>query len=131
MHHSTNYSDTFLRVSPDTRATSGTPPPKPGTVTALEFCLLHGAPYGMTSDDLLVAVTAERLDRAPDDRLRAEIFASAQPCLRSSPLVRIYGWGIHYDQNARIALVGCETEAYARLAADPTLNQIAGLRRRA
>lgn len=36
--------------------------------------------------------------------------------LRRSRLVKEFGWGIHYDEHRRIALIGCETEEYGRLA---------------
>ncbi len=51
--HSTNYTDTLIRVSQDCRAMAGTVPPKPGSIAALQYDLLASAPYTRTSDDLL------------------------------------------------------------------------------
>jgi hypothetical protein len=128
--HSVNYRNAFIAVSPDTKATAGTRPTRPGTVAALQHDLLAEAPFEMTSDDLYVRVEAARrgLGEADWPALRAEIFAKPQACLRASPLVRSYGWGVHHDAEGRVALIGCESEAYARLAEDSDLTQTRGMR---
>ncbi len=46
---------------------------------------------------------------------------SDHPCLRSSPLTRIYGWGVHYDWAGRIALYPANSIAYQKLIRDPSL----------
>ena len=130
--HTTNYFDSFIHVSADCGAAAGTVPPKPDSVAGLQYRLIHDAPHTMTSDDLLVAVTAARRDVPADeqDALRAEIFSKGQPCLRASPLVKTYGWGVHHDAQGRIALVGRETAEYAAHAGDPALAQVPGMRSR-
>ena len=130
--HTTNYHDTFIQVAPDCAALAGTVPPKPGSIGALQYHMVSAAPYTMTSDDLLVAVTAERrgIPASDLDALRDELFSKGQPCLRASPLVKTYGWGIHHDAAGKVALAGRETAEYARLAADPALEQVRGMRSR-
>lgn len=128
--HSINYQNTLILVATDCAATQGTVPTKPGTVAALQYQMLRDAPYALTSDDLLVAVEAQRRG-IPDDEqaaLRAEIFAKPQACLRASPLVKTYGWGLHHDAQSRVALIGCDTADYARMAADPDLAKAPGMR---
>ena len=130
--HSINYTDTFIAVSEDCRAEFGTIPDKPGTIAALQYRLLAEAPYGMTSDDLLVAVTGTRRAIPQDDwpALRAEIFAKPQACLRASPLVKTYGWGLHHDAQGRVALVARETAEYGRRVSEEALTRLRGMRSR-
>jgi hypothetical protein len=115
----TNYHGTFIAVAEDCRATAGTVPPagaKP-TVASLTYDLISAAPYALTSDDVLFTVHAIRHGIAEDERAAARevFFARPQPCLRSSPLSKTYGWGIHSDAQGRVALVGRETERYREL----------------
>ncbi len=59
---------------------------------------------------------------------RAKFFAEGQPCFRSSPLTKRYGWGVHCDSEGRIALVAVGSEAYEALAADPGLRTLRAMR---
>jgi len=121
---STNYRNTLITVADDCPVNAGTPPDKPGTVAAWQFILLTAKPYAMTSDELLLAVETSR--KGP---VAAEIFfAKPQACLRASPLVKRYGFGLHHDDQGRVALVARESLRYAELAADPTVCKRPGMR---
>ncbi|MBL9006492.1 MAG: hypothetical protein JNJ46_19710 [Myxococcales bacterium] len=117
--HSTNYQDTFIAVAPDCPATQGTIPKEAATPSAarIAYRLIQAQPYGLTSDDVLFAVFAERQRLPPTDReaARAKFFARPQACLRASDLGKRYGWGIHSDASGKVALVGVETDAYRML----------------
>jgi hypothetical protein len=128
--HSTNYTNTLILISGDCPVAAGTVPPRPGTVAALQYKLLTDAPYQLTSDDLLIAVLANRQGIPQDEveALREAFHARGQACLRASPLVKTYGWGLHHDAQSRVALVGAETADYARLAADPAVTKTTGMR---
>ena len=129
--HSINYRSTFIEVSPDTRATAGMIPPKPGTIAALQYEMLCAAPYTLTSDDLLTRITAVRTGRTDEESaVRAELFCKGQACLRTSPLVKTYGWGVHHDDQARVALVSFGSPEYERLLADENVRKIKGLKSR-
>lgn len=121
----TNFRDTLVTVSSDTPVSVGTIPEKPGTVAGAQHALLADKPYAMTSDDLLHAAHLAR----GGDKDRASFFAKPQACLRASPLVKQFGWGIHHDAEARIALVAMESQDYARLLADPAVKKTPGMRR--
>lgn len=121
----TNYRDTLVMVSSDCPVSVGTIPEKPETVAGVQHALLAGQPYVQTSDDLLHAVHTAR----GGDKDRASFFAKPQACLRASPLVKQFGWGIHHDGDERIALVAMESEDYARLLADPAVKKAPGMRR--
>jgi len=118
--HTTNYSDTFIAVADDCPAASGEiPPTKNGVRTAasIQFDILSRNPYKFTSDDVLFQVYAERNDLTASElqTARTQFFSKGQPCFRASPLLKRYGWGIHSDNEGKIALFGCETPEYKTL----------------
>lgn len=123
--HTTNYTDTFIAVAPDCPATVAEVPPKRATpsVARIQYEMLVDAPYEHTSDDVVHASQGAR--RGID---RETFFARGQACLRTSPLVKRYGWGLHHDAQGRVALVPVESTEYAALVADETLEQKAGMR---
>jgi hypothetical protein len=134
-----NYYDTFIAVAPDTRATTGVAPPlRAGspTVAAIEYALISSRPYELTQEDVQFAVHARR-EGIPPERLAAErgrlwddFFSRPMACMRSSPLPKTYGWGLHFDAAGRVALVPLESPDYERLSRDPGLTQTRVLRSR-
>lgn len=131
--YTTNYKDTFIQVAEDTKARTGTMPPTSQgrkTVAAAQFELIRDNPYKYTSDDVLFQVFADRnqLDPAAHDEARKQFFSKGQACLRTSPLCKNYGFGIHCDRNGRIALYGMETEEYQKFVTDPNLRKIKAVR---
>ncbi|HOT84142.1 MAG TPA: DUF6157 family protein [Candidatus Defluviicoccus seviourii] len=124
----TNYHETLITPSDDSKRMQSAVPERPGTVAALQYELLAAAPYGMTSDDLIWRAHVLRNEAADTEAARAAFFAKGQPCLRASPLVRSYGWGIHHDTKGRIALIACESSDFARLLADPSVTKRPGMR---
>jgi len=128
--HTTNYFNTLIEVSADCAAGTGVVPQRVGSVAALQYGFLSGAPYRFTSDALLAAVAATRrgLGEAEWPRVGAELFARPQACLRASPLVKSYGWGLHHDAEGRVALVARDSDEYQRLLADTALTKWRGMR---
>lgn len=119
--HTTNYVDTLITVSPDTKAVAATPPPTgKGSVAELQFAMMHDHDYELTSDDVVFGVFAERKGITAKDRrsARDQFFAKGQPCLRTSPLAKSYGWGIHSDAEGRVALVPLGSSRYDALVND-------------
>ena len=120
--HTTNYRNTLITVAPDTTAVEAAPPPTgKGTVAERQFAMMHGHDYELTSDDVIFGVFADRAGIAPGDRAAArdEFFSQGRPCLRTSPLTKSYGWGVHSDAEGRVALVPMESDAYRALLGDP------------
>lgn len=120
--YTTNYFDTFIEVADDSKAESGTKPPtkEKKTVAEIQYRLITKNPYKFTSDDILFQVFAERNDLAQAEYLQARehFFSKGQPCLRTSPLTKSYGFGLHFDNNGKVAIYGVETSAYERFLAD-------------
>ena len=123
--HTTNYANTLVTASPDSPVSVGTIPEKRGSVAAVQHELL-AEPYAMTSDDLLF----EAHRRRGGEKTREEFFAKPQACLRASPLVKLFGWGIHHDAEGRIAAFGMESVEYRRLLDDPSVKKTPGMRSR-
>ena len=131
--HTTNYLSTFIEVAEDCPVDHAEEPPtgeKP-TIAALHYQLIAEDPYARTSDDVIFETYALRSGIAPHDTAaRESFFSKGQPCLRSSPLGKRYGWGIVHDGEGRVALVPRESEDYALLAADPAITHTRAMRSR-
>jgi len=129
---STNYTNTLILVAEDCPVVAAEKPPvsTPASVAALQFTLITEHPYELTSDDVLFAVHAARKSIPAEQRTDARLafFAKDQACLRSSPLGKRYGWGIHHNAESRVALVPVGSDAYRDLAADPALRLLKAMR---
>lgn len=132
--YSTNYYNTFIEVAEDTKALCGTVPPTKAkkTIARMQYELLATNPYGLTSDDLFFRIFAERnnLDASAYEQARAAFFAKGQPCFRASPLTKTYGFGIHSDEEGRVALYGMETEEYQQFLSDPSVQKVKAMKSR-
>lgn len=131
--HTTNYQNSFIAIADDCPALSGEIPPLKGqarSVANIQFELLHRHPYQYTSDEIVFQVFAEKNDLAKPEweKARAQFFSKGQPCLRCSPLTKRYGWGLHYNSEGKIALVGAETEAYKKHLKDSSLKVMKAMR---
>lgn len=130
----TNYANTLIEVAEDCPATDSETPPigAKRTIAALQYELIANHPYRYTSDDVLFEVYAIRNAIAGDARTveREAFFAKDQPCLRSSPLGKRYGWGIHHDQDGRVALVPVGSPDYDALLRDASLKHVKAMRSR-
>ncbi|MCL2423571.1 MAG: DUF6157 family protein [Micrococcales bacterium] len=126
----TNYTSAFIQVADDCPVTSAQEPPAGSSVAALQFALIADHPYELTSDDVLFEVHATRNNVAEDDRAEARtaFFARSQACLRASALAKRYGWGIHHDEQSRVALVPLGSDRYDALANDPSVRHLKAMR---
>lgn len=114
------YYNTFIMASDDCPVASGTiPEARNGkrAIACIQFDLLSGNPYQHTEEDFLFQtflmqnhITEENLTS-----IRDEFFSKPKACLRASPLVKKYGWGLHYDAEGKIAMFGIETSQYQEL----------------
>ena len=118
--HTTNYQNTFIEVALDCPASAGEMPPLKGdkkTIANYQFDMLFEHPYEYTSDDVFFKVFAIR-NEIPENEwkeARDMFFSKGQPCFRSSPLTKRYGWGVHSDANGKVALYAVESKAYQQL----------------
>jgi len=130
--HTTNYFDTFIEVAEDTKTNCGTPPPAKNkkTVAEMQYELLVNNPYKFTSDDIFFQVFADRNDLTQSEykQARQQFYSKGQPCFRASPLTKIYGFGIHNDNNGKVALYGVETEEYQKFLADTKIKKVKAMK---
>ncbi|WP_019540452.1 DUF6157 family protein [Proteiniphilum acetatigenes] len=131
--HTTNYFNTLIEMAEDTKVNCGTIPPAKDkkTVAEMQYELLDGNPYKYSSDDVLFLVYAERNNIPQDEypEAREQFFSKGQPCMRTSPLTKNYGFGIHSNGEGKIALFGMETKEYQQLLADTTVKKIKAMKR--
>jgi hypothetical protein len=119
--HSTNYFDTFIAVADDCPVDAAEVPPHrdPPTAASLIYEKLIHDPYRYTSDDVVYTANGTRRGQS-----RAEFFAKAQPCLRSSALGKRYGWGVHCNNEGKVAIYAVDSEAYRMLASNGDIKQL-------
>lgn len=131
--HTTNYQSTFIEVAEDCPVINGEIPPLKGenkTIANIEFEMISKNPYKYSSDDILFQVFADKNDLTKSDykNAREAFFSKGQACLRASPLTKRYGWGIHNDEDGKIALYGMETPEYNKYSKDKNLKVVKAMR---
>lgn len=131
--HSTNYENTFIEIAEDCPVVQGTIPPLRGSkksVANLQYELLNGHPYHYTSDDIFFKIFAIRNDLTPAElpEARSTFFSKGQPCFRASPLTKRYGWGVHSNQEGKVALFGRESEDYEKFVKDSEVAKVKAMR---
>jgi hypothetical protein len=131
--HTTNYINTFIEVADDSPTLQGEIPPQKEdkrSIASLQFDLIRKNPYVYTSDDVLFDIYAEKNELIDSEReeARQTFFSKGQPCLRSSPLAKRYGWGIHYDAEGKMAIYAIESKEYKALATDSSLHHLKAMR---
>lgn len=131
--HTTNYFNTFILVADDCIADIGLIPPIKGdsrSIANIQFDLISNNPYTCTSDDILFMIFANKMDLLEDEYAdeRFKLFSKGQACLRSSPLTKRYGWGIHFNEFGKVALFGIETDNYHEFMQDSNVTKVKALR---
>ncbi|MCL2599538.1 MAG: DUF6157 family protein [Firmicutes bacterium] len=121
----TNQTNTFVLVAEDCLATVGKPPPikSPPTAAQIEYQMIAGNPYQYTSDEVLYKSGGERREISWE-----EFFSRGQACFRVSALCKRYGFGVHSNAQGKIALYGVESDEYAALVADPTVQKVKAMK---
>jgi hypothetical protein len=130
--HSTNYFDTFIELAEDCPVTVAEVPPQKAVKTAASiiFDMVQVHPYQYTSDELIFHIHALKNGISASDMgaEKERFFAKGQPCLRSSPLGKRYGWGIHNNSDGRVAIYAVESDEYKKLSSDKKLKILKAMR---
>lgn len=129
----TNYINTFIEVAEDCPAKVAEMPPQKGkgkTAATIQFEMIIDMPYQYTSDEVLFNVFAEKNKIADKSMIpeREKFFSKGQPCFRSSPLSKRYGWGVHSNAIGKIAIYAVESAEYKRLSKDNNLKHLKAMR---
>ncbi|WP_433943131.1 DUF6157 family protein [Paenibacillus sp. SN-8-1] len=118
-----SYRNTFIVISTDCPVTTSTVPVSSRakkTVYEIEFDLLSNNPYRYTEAELIyeIHIRHKELEEAyvlaHADEIWEDLFRKPHPCLRASQLPKKFGWGIHYNEEGRIAIYGMDTDEYGR-----------------
>ncbi len=132
--HTTNYKDTFIEVAEDCPVKSAEIPPQKGdekTAAVLQFEMVYNNPYKFTSDDVIFQVFAVKnkiKGKAQLTSERQKFYSKGQPCMRSSPLTKRYGWGVHNDVDGKVAIYAVESSEYKKFAKDMNLEHTKAMR---
>ena len=131
--HTTNYTNTFIEVAEDCSTQQAEIPPQKGdnkTVANIHFDIVAHNPYKFTSDDVIFQAFALKnaLNPSELDTERAAFFLKGQPCMRCSPLTKRYGWGVHNNEEGKIAIFPKESVEYQQFAKDENLKHVKAMR---
>ncbi|MCW1962353.1 DUF6157 family protein [Chryseobacterium viscerum] len=117
--HTTNYINTFIEVAEDCPVSQAQIPPekKEKTIASLQYEKLIKNPYQYSSDDIIFECYAIKNDISESKKQeeREKFFSKGQACLRSSPLAKRYGFGIHHNTDKKVALFPIESKEYQDL----------------
>ncbi|UWX62038.1 DUF6157 family protein [Chryseobacterium oranimense] len=132
MKHTTNYINTFIEVAGDCPVSHAEIPPekKIKTLAELQYDRIIKNPYRYTSDDIIFECYALKNDISENEKEEAKIrfFSKGQPCLRSSPLAKRYGFGIHHNQEGKVAIFAVESKEYQNFLNDDRIKKVKAMR---
>lgn len=128
-----SYRNTLIAISEDSALTAAIiPAPKNGkpTIASIEYELMSANPYRFTQDDVQFStyIIKHAIDSEREEELREPFFAKPKACFRASPLVKKYGWGIHYDADGKVAIYDVGGEKYRELLHSDQLVVLKGMR---
>jgi Family of unknown function (DUF6157) len=132
--HTTNYKDTFIEVAEDCPVKSAEIPPRKGeekTAAVIQFEMVYNSPYKFTSDDVIFQVFAEKNKIKSKTQLiseRENFYSKGQPCMRSSPLTKRYGWGVHNNVDGKVAIYALDSAEYKKFSKDKNLAHTKAMR---
>ena len=130
--HTTNYINTFIQIAEDCPVSQSQIPPekKEKTLANLQYEQISKNPYQYSSDDIIFECYAFKND-IPESEKQDEryiYFSKGQACLRSSPLAKRYGFGIHHNKEGKVAIYPVESKEYQNLLNDPSITKTKAMR---
>lgn len=131
--HTTNYTNTLITIAEDCPIHLAQVPPVKGEekpIAYLQFEAIIDNPYSMTSDDLVFQSFAlkNNLPHSEWESERQRFFSKGQPCLRCSALTKRYGWGIHSNEEGKIALLACDSDTYRNLVENSSVKKVKAMK---
>lgn len=130
--HTTNYFNTLIEPAEDCPVSQAQIPPekKEKTLANLQYEMISQYPYRFSSDDIVFECFALKNDITENEKetARTRFFSKGQPCLRSSPLAKRYGFGIHHNPEGKVALFPLESEDYQQLLKDDSVHKVRAMR---
>jgi hypothetical protein len=114
----TGYVNAFITTAPDCPLAVGTVPTHAMSIAGIEHSLLLDCPYEYMAHELIIDVHRrhKRVDDVELEDFKALLFTKSHACMRLSMLTKRWGWGVHYNEQGRMALYGAETDEYRQFA---------------
>ena len=128
-----SYQNTFIVVSEDSPVTSAVVPlprnEKP-TIASIEYDLIHPNPYEYTQEEVqfLTYLVKNPVESTMLEEAREQFFTKPKPCFRASPLVKKFGWGIHYNEEGKISIYDVNSEHYQQFLHSDEITILKGMR---
>ncbi|SFS47247.1 DUF6157 family protein [Sphingobacterium wenxiniae] len=131
--HSTNYYKTLITPARDCSAQQGIVPPEKvdkKTIANYQFEWISQHPLQYTSDDIIFEIYALKQDLLPTEKeaARQQFFSKGQPCLRTSPLTKTYGWGIYADEDGKIKLIDSASTEFQEMLSDEQIKKVSAMK---
>lgn len=128
-----SYKNTFIKISEDSEVTTAiTPLPRNNkpTIASIEYDLISNNPYKYTQEDVQFQTYLIKNQIISDqlNELREDFFKKTKACFRASPLVKKYGWGIHYNDEGKLAIFAANSEAYNQFLDSDQCTLVKGMR---
>lgn len=126
------YKNTFIKISEDSDVNSAIIPllrnNKP-TIASIEYDLISNNPYKYTQEDVQFQTYLIK-NQINSDQLdcREHFIQKPKACFRASPLVKKYGWGIHYDDEGKLAIYDVNSEGYEQFLNSDNITLLKGMR---
>ncbi|MED4696870.1 DUF6157 family protein [Peribacillus frigoritolerans] len=128
-----SYKNTLIAISEDSKVSSAKVPvirnEKP-TIAYIEHDLINNNPYKFTQEDVQFKtyLIKNQMEAENAAELREQFFSKSKACFRASPLVKNYGWGIHYNNQGKIAIYDVNSEMYNQLLKQDDITKLKGMR---
>lgn len=128
-----SYKNTLITISEDSKVSSAEVPviknEKP-TIAYIEHDLINNNPYKFTQEDVQFKtyLIKNQMEAENAAELREQFFSKSKACFRASPLVKNYGWGIHYNNQGKIAIYDVNSEMYNQLLKQDDITKLKGMR---
>ncbi len=130
--HTTNYKNTFIEIAEDCPVSSGQIPPtkRNPTLANIQYEMVAENPYHFTSDEVMFECFAQKNDITENERAkgRKDFFSKGQACFRSSALAKRYGFGVHHNEEGKVAIYPAGSEEYERLVNDDSVAKVKAMR---
>ncbi|MBT4552270.1 GIY-YIG nuclease family protein [bacterium] len=112
----------FIAISEDSDVDRSIIPGPKKTVARIKYETLIENPYKFTERQLFYEVHVVRRKR---NDLKIDSYQ-----IKRSPLVQKFGWGIHVDNEGRLALIAKESSIYSELVANDDIKKIKAYKRK-
>lgn len=132
------YKNTFIKVAKDCPVSKSEIPVSKRAVVPIhvfQYELLSKFPYKFGHEELVFEVHLKRqglpenLSDSEAEEIWERLFSKGHPCMRASALTKRYGFGVHYDEDGKIALYPMESEAYAAFLKNTQVEKITAMAR--